>query len=220
MNASRCAISPDAMFRPHDLLWVRAPLSLAGPALPEWVDADWPVVVRRAEPLDPEAIPVGLRGRERHQRHAAWLDRAQVSDALSPEALASALWARVPDPVPAALEALRTLAPYLDEIGLPWGPSGSAGFALATGIAVLRPDSDLDLLIRAAAAPTARQTNGLKALQGLVPCRLDIQIDTGVGGFALNEWLSGRRRVLLKTARGPFLVADPWQSVESEARPS
>ena len=56
----------------------------------------------------------------------------------------------------------------------------------------------------------------LKALQGRVACWLDIQIDTGTGGFALNEWLAGRRQVLLKTAGGPLLVEDPWRGANTE----
>jgi phosphoribosyl-dephospho-CoA transferase len=201
------------LLRPHDLLWVRAPRAVISPApWPAWVDASWPLVVRRAEGQGAGLVPVGLRGPLRHQRHAAWLDEAQVSHVLAPEALArSAAWESIPGGGFAALEALHVLAPYLDEIGLPWGPSGSAGFALATGLAVLRADSDLDLLVRAGAAPAARQVEQLKALQGRTRCRLDIQVDTGHGGFALDEWLAGRRQLLLKTARGPLLVEHPWQ---------
>jgi len=203
--------------RPHDLLWVRAPRAVIGPTpLPVWVDAGWPLVVRRAEGQGAGLVPVGLRGPLRHQRHAAWVDQGQVRRVLTPEGLArAAAWKRIPRGGFAAFDAVRVLAPCLDDVGLPWGPSGSAGFALATGLAVLRPDSDLDLLVRADAAPAARQVEQLKALQGRTPCRLDIQIDTGHGGFALAEWLAGRRQVLLKTARGPFLVEDPWQPPES-----
>jgi len=42
-----------------------------------------------------------------------------------------------------------------------------------------------------------------------LPCRADTQIETPLGGFALTEWLR-EGRALLKTARGPRLVADPW----------
>lgn len=213
MNAS-----PPAPLRPHDLLWVRTTLALTSPEpLPAWVDADWPVVVRRAEGPRTGLVPVGLRGPLRHQRHAAWVDVGQVSRSLAPEALAqSASSAPIPGDGFPALDALRILAPYLDEIGLPWGPSGSVGFALATGLPVLRSDSDLDLLVRADVAPAAARIDRLKALQGRTRCRLDIQIDTGRGGFALAEWLAGRRQVLLKTARGPRLVADPWQPLADD----
>jgi phosphoribosyl-dephospho-CoA transferase len=49
----------------------------------------------------------------------------------------------------------------------------------------------------------------LAELQDGQPCRIDIQVDTGAGGFALAEYVRGGR-VLLKTDAGPRLVADPW----------
>jgi phosphoribosyl-dephospho-CoA transferase len=216
MKVPQPSLPPGIVFRPHDLLWLRARWAPEG-ALPEWAVIDWPVVVRRAEPQAHGQIPVGVRGRDRAQRHASWIAAADVVRAVSPEALAKTAWHGCLCASVAALEALRTLGPYLDEIGLPWGPAGSTGFALATGAPVLRPDSDLDLLVRAPSAPSAAQVAGLKALQGRVACRLDIQIDTGAGGFALNEWLAARPQVLLKTARGPVLVADPWQGAHTES---
>jgi phosphoribosyl-dephospho-CoA transferase len=216
MNLPQPELPRTTAFRPHDLLWLRSPCAPDG-TLPAWAVADWPVVVRRAELQQPGRIAVGVRGRERAQRHASWVAATDVARALSPEALARQASEGCAGSAVAALEALRTLAPYLDEIGLPWGPAGSTGFTLATGAPVLRADSDLDLLVRAPAAPSAPQLARLKALQGRVACRLDIQIDTGAGGFALNEWLAGRRQVLLKTARGPLLVADPWQGAHTES---
>jgi phosphoribosyl-dephospho-CoA transferase len=38
-----------------------------------------------------------------------------------------------------------------------------------------------------------------------------MQVDTGHGGFALAEWAGKADRILLKTGRGPVLVADPWE---------
>lgn len=205
--------SPALRPRPHDLLWVSAPTALDGEtAVPAWTDTNWPLVVRRAEGGGAGRIAVGLRGRMRHQRHPAWVDARQVQYAVPPEALAASLPARnLVGEKCAVLKALANLAPRLDDIGLAWGPTGSAGFALASGVAVLRPDSDLDLLVRAESRPSAAQIVGLSGLQTRSPCRLDIQIDTGWGGFVLGEWLAQRRKVLLKTARGPALADDPWQ---------
>lgn len=195
-------------FRPHDLLWPQAG-ALPG-ALPAWARPDWPVVVRRAESPSPQLLPVGLRGPERGDRHACWVSRADVLRAASPEALALALRETDPRAAPPVLQALHALAPRLDALGLAWGPAGSTAFALATGAAVLRDGSDLDLVVRVPAPPSAAVRDGLRTLQQHVACRLDIQLDTGSGGFALAEWLRGSGRVLLKTARGPVLVADPW----------
>jgi phosphoribosyl-dephospho-CoA transferase len=112
------------------------------------------------------------------------------------------------------IAALLHLAPRLQSLGLAWGPVGGAGFWLASGLAVLRPTSDLDLLVRAPAPLAPATLAALTALQEPAPCRLDIQIDTGHGGFALAEYARGGK-VLRKTDHGPQLVADPWQVAEA-----
>ncbi|KAB8058278.1 malonate decarboxylase holo-ACP synthase, partial [Janthinobacterium sp. FT14W] len=112
----------------------------------------------------------------------------------------------------AALDALRQVAPLLDATGWAWGPTGGVGFALASGLPVLRADSDLDLVLRIAAPPDGAQADALRAIAATVTaCRLDMQIDTGHGGFAYAEWAAGRGRVLLKTDQGPVLTATPWE---------
>jgi phosphoribosyl-dephospho-CoA transferase len=130
---------------------------------------------------------------------------------LTPESLAAALPADGGLP---CLDALLALAPRLDALGLAWGPAGGVGFWLACGLPVLRPDSDLDLLVRAPSplAPSTRAA--LCALQDAANCRIDIQLDTGRGGFALAEYGRGGR-VLLKTAEGPLMVDDPWRERET-----
>ena len=44
---------------------------------------------------------------------------------------------------------------------------------------------------------------------GSALCRADTQVETPEGGVALAEWLRDGK-TLLKTSRGPRLVADPW----------
>jgi phosphoribosyl-dephospho-CoA transferase len=172
-----------------------------------------PVVVRRDLPRDGR-IPVGLRGRRREERHATWIDAAQCARVMSPFAIARA--ARWQDhPRRLALPALRTLAriaPLLDARGLQWGVTGAAGFTLASGLDVLHPGSDVDLLIDAAAPLDQADEQWLAALiDDGTEARLDIQIATPHGGFALLERLRTGGRVLLKTATGPVRCADPWQ---------
>lgn len=118
------------------------------------------------------------------------------------------------------MRALRSLADDLDRCGLPWGPTGSTGFCLATKTSLLRHDSDLDLRIRASSPLTRDEVEYLGHLADRVACRLDIQIETGSGGFALNEWRARRGQVLLKTNHGPILTADPWADpwAETHAR--
>jgi len=233
--------------RPHDLLFLQRPDAFAPCAaggLPDWLDAAWlaraPLVVRRAA-LDAGRAPVGARGPMRNQRCAGAVALGKVARRVTPEALARRVLASVhvdadneQDTEPGVggarladaagalpcIAALLALAPCLADLGLDWGPAGGAGFWLASSLPVLRPDSDLDLLVRAPRPPARATLAILAALQERAPCRIDVQLDTGFGGFALNEYVRESARggkVLLKTATGPLLVADPWEAPPARA---
>jgi phosphoribosyl-dephospho-CoA transferase len=122
-----------------------------------------------------------------------------------------AAWYRMPylECIP-AVAALKRIAPLLDASGLRWGPAGSVGYALATGVQVLRTESDLDLLVRCEIPLARDQALLLQTMLDGHDCRIDVQIDTGHGGFALAEWIRNNGRVLLKTDMGPFPTSDPW----------
>ena len=169
-----------------------------------------PLVVRREDTRDGR-VPAGLRGIARNERCKCYLDRASVQRLVSPEMLAAGAGSASQHGVP-ALDALAALAPALHAIGLAWGPTGGVGFFLACGLPVLRPDSDLDLLVRAPQPLSGDQADALAALQAGAACRIDIQVDSGSGAFALAEWRRGGRRVLLKTGAGPVLTDDPWRT--------
>ena len=210
-------------YRPHDLLFAHAAGGfVAAGAAPDW-DAGWiaraPLVVRR-DALPGGRIPVGARGPRRSQRSAGHLLPDAVARCVTPERLAAAVLdgpaldlITAADGLP-AIATLLALAPRLRDLGLNWGPGGGTGFWLASGLPALRPDSDLDLIVRAPRALTPLVADALRGLQEGAACRIDIQVDTGAGGFALNDYLRGGR-VLLKTAAGPLLVADPWQTREA-----
>jgi phosphoribosyl-dephospho-CoA transferase len=222
-------------YRPHDLLFLGRPGAFdSGSAWPEWLDAAWlervPVVVRRAA-LQAGQVAVGVRGLQRNQRCAGQVGVPDVACCVTPEMLARRVLedheeqssiagiASIVGGVPTlpCIVALLGLAPRLQALGLDWGPVGGAGFWLASGLPVLRPASDLDLLVRAPEPLAARalaELAELAALQDRLACRVDIQVDTGAGGFALMEYARGGK-VLLKTAHGPRLVADPWQASET-----
>ncbi|MGV7206852.1 malonate decarboxylase holo-ACP synthase [Oxalobacteraceae bacterium A2-2] len=204
-----------ADFRPHDLLWLTvADRFRPADEWPDWLDAEWfmraPVVVRR-EAMADGRLPVGARGTTRSQRCKGYVQRRAVARCVTPEMLARSLRTLPLEPPLAALQALCRLAPLLDATGLAWGPTGGVGFQLATGLTVLRPDSDLDLLVRAPAPLDGGRREQLAALYGAAGCRVDIQVDTGHGAFALSEWLRSPARVLVKTGGGPLLCRDPWQ---------
>jgi phosphoribosyl-dephospho-CoA transferase len=194
--------------RPHDLLFTRDPGAFAcAGARPDWFDAGAPLVVRR-EATPPGIVPVGARGLQRNERCPGHVALDAVASILTPRMLAQRSHAA--DAGFPCIAALRVLAPRLDALDVDWGPTGGAGYWLASGLPVLRATSDLDLLVHLPRRPAAATLAALAALQDGQPCRIDIQVDTGAGGFALAEFMRGGR-VLLKTDAGPRLVADPWE---------
>ncbi|MBA1188114.1 malonate decarboxylase holo-ACP synthase [Pseudomonas entomophila] len=203
-------------YRAHDLLWGMAPTDLPAQA-PEWarqaLQAGQPVVVRRAVGA-PGQVAVGVRGGQRHQRLGAWLPARAISRRCSPEQLRLDAGAPLSRP---ALAALARVTPLLDTHGLAWGPTGSVGYQLASGVEVLQTGSDLDLVIRAAQPMPREQARALYALLNTGDCRIDAQLETPWGAVALAEWAGPARRVLLKRAHGAGLVDDPWQPQEDAA---
>ncbi|WP_437879466.1 malonate decarboxylase holo-ACP synthase [Pseudomonas sp. LRF_L74] len=204
----------DRLIRPHDLLWGMAPERLPADA-PAWarraLASGQPVVVRRA--IGPTGqVAVGIRGTRREQRLAAWMPVQSISRQLCPEQLRLR-----GEPSCAALHALVRISACLDATGLAWGPSGGAGFQLASGIEVLHDASDLDLILRTEQPFERRQAVDLLAALEQAPCRIDLQLETPNGAVALREWAGGSQRVLLKCASGARLVDDPWNIRELAA---
>lgn len=194
--------------RPHDLLWGMRPEQLPADA-PAWavavLAAGQPVVVRRAV-VAPGQVAVGLRGATRDQRLAATMPLTAISRRLAPEDLRGR---QASEDLP-VFRALAELRPLLDALGHRWGVTGSAGFQLASGLPAAHADSDLDLLLRAEQPlPRSEARPLLQLLEGRA-CRVDLQLQTPLGGVALSEWAGGAARVLLKSATGPRLVSDPW----------
>jgi len=74
----------------------------------------------------------------------------------------------------------------------------------------------LDILMRFPEEPDRAELDSLTRLFAELPVRCDVQMETPHGGVALAEWARGERRMLLKTTRGPVLVANPWQSDQGE----
>lgn len=83
---------------------------------------------------------------------------------------------------------------------------GSSAWQALTGLGYLTPTSDIDLLV--ATADPSRRDAGLAALAALhPPMRLDGEIRVeGAGDIAWREWLSGAKRLLMKTRHGPKLL--------------
>lgn len=206
--------------RPHDLVRVNGADALQSAVpLPDWVSDAWhpglPLVVRRDCSADGR-LPVGIRGNTRAERAAVWVDPASVIETVTPETLVADAGELAASPfagtrpVQALLRLVRQAIPWR------WGVTGSCGYALATGKAVMHAESDLDILVRCPEPAKPADFAGLADIMASLPCRTDVQIETPAGAFALKEWLrqslNGRHgRVLLKTDFGPVLTDDPWQ---------
>ncbi|SAK85588.1 Phosphoribosyl-dephospho-CoA transferase [Caballeronia fortuita] len=178
--------------RPHDLLWISEPRDFRAKAeLPAWASPEWlsvaPVVVRREAVSANDIVPVGIRGRTRGERFAAFITSERKSRRITPEALFRAGARREQTAVARLLcmRALAQIAPELDQLQLAWGVIGSVGFTLASGVSTLRQDSDLGLLLRDARPLPRTEAYALLWLLRTAPARIDMQVDTGYGGFAL-----------------------------------
>jgi phosphoribosyl-dephospho-CoA transferase len=184
------------------------------PSRPPWVEpalrrAPW-VVVRRGRVRE-GLVPVGVRGPARHERFAAWLVFEEIAERLLPEDLAVIAPPRREE-VP-ALAALARVAVLLERRGQRWGPGGSVGFEIATGLPIATESSDLDLILRQDRRPAAGEAADLhRALvKAAAPARIDVVLETPAGGVALADLAARPERVLVRTPDGPRLCADPWQ---------
>ncbi|MGX5220534.1 malonate decarboxylase holo-ACP synthase [Pseudomonas segetis] len=198
-------------YQAHDLLWGFAPehLPLNAPAwVVEALQVEPPVVVRRAQGTA-GTIAVGVRGKTRDQRFACWMPRSAVSHSVQPEQLIEPGLAQAHRDWP-LFKALALLAEPLDQSGLRWGVTGSLGFQLASGIEVIHPASDLDLLLRTPQPISREQAKAWLELIAQAPARVDVQLQCPAGAVALAEWATSRSLVLLKTQVEPLLVDDPW----------
>jgi phosphoribosyl-dephospho-CoA transferase len=193
--------------RVHDLIRVDDPAALLTGDEPRWVataltDTPW-VVVRRAV-ATPGHLAVGVRGPHRHQRHALELPYDAPIEVLRPEDLRPERAGSASETP--ALSSLRTAMLLLDDFGHPWGPTGSAGFELATGHPTTTLRSDLDLVIRLPELPATEQIATLAAELATLPAIVDCQLDTGQGAVTLTELARASGQVLLRTLTGAYLV--------------
>lgn len=207
----------------HALLRVAHPraLALAG-TLPAWAEAalaraPW-VVVRRSRSRD-GLIPVGVRGRERAERLAAWLHPRDVLECLTPPELAargawrsSARGTQVP-----ALAALGVVEALMRGHELRWGPCGSIGFELASAVATATEGSDLDLMVETRVPLPRAVAAGLHASLARLPVRADVLLEGPLGAVALEEYAAARTPVMLRTADGRRLVDDAWGGAAAAA---
>jgi phosphoribosyl-dephospho-CoA transferase len=163
------------------------------------------VVARRASAA-PGDLAVGVRGFTRSQRYAMTLSCRDIEQIVGPEDLA---WLDIPvDRAVPAMSAMRMLQCHLSTTDLRWGPTGSVGFELASGVHAATQASDLDIIVRVEAMTKAvsQQLCSLESLLRLAPARVDCQVDTPLGAIAVAELTSGAPQLLIRHAAGPRLV--------------
>jgi phosphoribosyl-dephospho-CoA transferase len=199
--------------RVHDLLQLaHSRLDKADQPQPHWVDdalqqCAW-VVVRRDMMLGSQ-IPVGIRGSERSQRWACFVASKLVVSALAPHQLRSGTAIKNRLMLP-ALRALAILENEWSDLPMQWGPGGSVGYELATGVPMVSRASDLDIAI-GALRPIERDTaRTLLATTLALPGPVDVRVETSACGFSLREYAAGATKLLVRTSAGGRLVQDPW----------
>jgi len=196
--------------RTHDLLQVTRGAGLIADDLPAWVSPSLvraPFVVVRRAPTHGDLIPIGVRGTSRAERFPALLHRRDIAQAVAPESLAYPKASIRPLP---ALTALPEVAKAAARIDLVWGPAGSVGFELASGVETVTAQSDLDIVLRPTAAHARAQLAEFARCVAALDVRVDASIESDVGAVALSEWLASPDCVLIKTTSGPQLGAFSW----------
>jgi phosphoribosyl-dephospho-CoA transferase len=184
---------------------------------PEWVSESLsrtPFVVMRRPLPRPEAFPVGIRGAVRSQRAAAWIPFGAAQECITPQMLvAQHAWRQRRDfAVMPAVAALEEVAAIFDGNGLAgrWGPGGSVGFELASGVASTTPTSDLDIVLIAAASMARAEAARLHAELSALKVKIDVLLETPNGAVALAEYAKSVDAILVRSPQGPRLARDPW----------
>lgn len=180
--------------------WVHEALTLA------------PLVVVRRAPVKNGKIPIGIRGSSRSERFAAFILEESILNRITPESLVTRkVWKRSPRQyeVP-ALSCLDRIDEILQFYQLPWGPGGSVGFELASGVATVTAISDLDMVIRPKSFLSIENAERILHEFSTLPVRIDAQIETPNGAISLIEYARGGSQILLRTMDGPRLIKNPW----------
>jgi phosphoribosyl-dephospho-CoA transferase len=203
----------------HDLLLLRgesAVTSAEGVPCPYLNPNQRPwVVVRRGRIAD-GLIPVGVRGAQRHQRCAGFIRWSDVLEIRQPDQLRLTL----ANDSRRALQAFRTLS-YLEShlvgLNLSWGPGGSVGYELASGIPTVRDDSDLDFILFVPRQLETTEVQDLWRMISSAPGKVDVLVETPLCGFSLKEFATtSQRKILLRTSDGRILCSNPWNLSNGE----
>lgn len=204
----------------NDLLRIKDAGNLVG----DFKNASWvygaakkaPLVVVRRAPYMNGLIPVGIRGKDRNERMAAFILYSDISEVITPEQLAEGkLWRKNKHMKETQMfKTLESVNVILEGYGMTWGPTGSVGFELASGISVINKNSDLDIVIRVPNFLTVETAKSLEVKLLSIPAKMDVQLETSKGSIALAEYARELSPVLIRTVYGPRLIKNPWSEYE------
>jgi phosphoribosyl-dephospho-CoA transferase len=204
----------------HDLILLRTESAVisteGGPVCPFLNSNQRPWVVVRRGRMSDGLIPVGVRGMQRHERCAGFTEASEVLEIRRPDQLRLLL----AEDSRLGLQAFRTLS-YLEShlVGLDmnWGPGGSAGYELASGIPAVRADSDLDFILFAPKQLDITEAQDLWRMISSAPGKVDALVETPFCGFSLEEFATtSPRKILLRTNDGRILGSNPWNLSNGE----
>jgi phosphoribosyl-dephospho-CoA transferase len=204
----------------HDLLLLRtesAVISTQGdPACPYLNPNQRPWVVVRRSRISDGLIPVGMRGSQRHERCAGFTKLNEVLETRRPDQLRLLL----AEDSRRGLQAFRSLS-YLEShlagLDMSWGPGGSVGYELASGIPAVRADSDLDFILFAPRKLEITEAQDLWRMISSAPGKVDALVETPFCGFSLEEFVTtSPRKILLRTSNGRILGSNPWSLSNGE----
>ena len=202
--------------RVHDFVWITKNPVFRPLDAPEWVAevlAQSRVVIVRRAAAPPGWLSVGIRGPARHQRHSCFLRQDGVESFRSPELLVSPkVWKTfsLSSRGLSVWKALRLVSDGLAKGNIIWGPIGSVGYGLATGIDVVTETSDLDIIVRFGAAPDLEILKEYRQTLRFDGLRVDVTLESSIGGVDLNEYLSHPDCSLIKTSGGPRIGGLLW----------
>jgi len=209
------------VIRTHDLLKVD-PLHLllnserGSQPIPGWVVdrlKQSPFVVVRSGLITDNAIPIGVRGTERSQRWAMSSRADHVERIIKPFQLLEGASTLSRTNLLPAFRSLQLLKRRWTDLKYEWGPGGSVGFELATGIESVGIDSDLDIVVYADQPIGIDEARSLHHLTMKLPAIVDVRVETPSCAFSLQEYAHrASSNILLRRPSGSMLGSDPWMS--------
>lgn len=161
------------------------------------------VVVRRAY-SESDFVPVGIRGKNRNERFAAFLNVNNIKTYYTPEQIVkNENWLLYSQKIFSYIEYIKQV---MNKNNLIWGLVGSVGFELISNVPMVNKNSDIDLIIRYTPCLTPSLSRFIINYLDKLPIQVDIQVETNFGSFALQEYAyANGKPILFKTRSGPIL---------------